>query len=98
MTEEVQRLKILDPVLRELYIFSGNQCAFPGCSHKIVNEDGTYIAQICHIEAANEGGQRFNPNMTNEDRRALSNLMLLCYEHHKTTDNTEVYTVKKCKK
>ncbi|MCU5643337.1 hypothetical protein AB3U43_00775 (plasmid) [Bacillus cereus] len=95
MTEEVQRLKILDPVLRELYIFSGNQCAFPGCPHKIVNEDGTYIAQICHIEAANEGGQRFNPNMTNEDRRALSNLMLLCYEHHKTTDNTEVYTVKK---
>ncbi|MGQ8826224.1 hypothetical protein ACUTUE_23295 [Bacillus sp. NA_146.1] len=95
MTEEVQRLKILDPVLRELYIFSGNQCAFPGCSNKIVNEDGTYIAQICHIEAVNEGGQRFNPNMTNEDRRALSNLMLLCYEHHKTTDNTEVYTVKK---
>ncbi|EOO11237.1 hypothetical protein EXW39_28970 (plasmid) [Bacillus mycoides] len=95
MAEEVQRLKILDPVLRELYIFSGNQCAFPGCSHKIVNKDGTYIAQICHIEAANEGGQRFNPKMTNKDRRALSNLMLLCYEHHKTTDNTEVYTVKK---
>ncbi|KAA6449292.1 hypothetical protein F8161_19765 [Bacillus cereus] len=95
MAEEVQRLKILDPVLRELYIFSGNQCAFPGCSNKIVNDDGTYIAQICHIEAANEGGQRFNLNMTNEDRRALSNLMLLCYEHHKTTDNTEVYTVEK---
>ncbi|MFC9449164.1 hypothetical protein ACFTSE_23715 [Bacillus cereus] len=95
MAEEVQRLKILDPVLRELYIFSGNQCAFPGCSNKIVNEDGTYIAQICHIEAANEGGQRFNPNMTNKDRRALSNLMLLCYEHHKATDNTEVYTVEK---
>ncbi|HDR4448814.1 TPA: HNH endonuclease [Bacillus cereus] len=95
MTEEVKRLKIADTVLRELYIFSGNQCAFPGCSHNIVNEDGTYIAQICHIEAASEGGQRFNSSMTNDDRRALSNLMLLCYEHHKTTDNTEIYTVEK---
>lgn len=93
MREEVKRLKPLDATLRKLYVNSGNQCAFPGCTNKIVDEDGVFIAQVCHIEAANEGGERFNPNMTNEERRDYSNLLLLCYEHHQVTNNEEKYTV-----
>ncbi|WP_454015783.1 hypothetical protein [Bacillus sp. Marseille-Q7846] len=97
MTGRVKRLKISDKVLRNLYVYSGNQCAFPGCSNEIVDENGTYIAQVCHIEAASKGGQRFNPDMTNKERRDFSNLILLCYEHHKVTDDEAIYTVEKMK-
>lgn len=93
MKEEVKRLKPLDATLRMLYVNSGNQCAFPGCVNKIMDEEGNFIAQVCHIEAANEGGERFNPNMTNEERRDYSNLLLLCYEHHQVTNNIERYSV-----
>ncbi|WP_413379110.1 hypothetical protein [Paenibacillus taichungensis] len=88
-----KRLQPTSAVLRELYLRSGNQCAFPDCIHTIVNSDGNYVGQICHIEAAEEGGQRFNPNQTNEERRALSNLMLFCYDHHIKTNDVQTYTV-----
>lgn len=94
----VRRLQPTAAVLRELYLKSGNQCAFPGCTHPIVNSNGNYVGQVCHIEAAEEGGQRFNPNPTNEERRALSNLMLLCYDHHIETNNVQKYTVDALKK
>ncbi|NNC18609.1 hypothetical protein HJC22_23115 [Corallococcus exiguus] len=55
--------------------------------------DGTFIGQVCHIEAAEEGGERFNPAMTNEERRSVKNLMLMCYPHHQTTNNVEKYSV-----
>ncbi|MEW4239327.1 hypothetical protein Q0N51_10115 [Priestia megaterium] len=93
MEQVVKRLAIPSKVSKKLFVFSGNQCAFKGCTHKIVSDEGTYIAEICHIEAANEGGQRFNPTMTNEQRADYPNLLLLCHEHHKETDNVEKYTV-----
>jgi hypothetical protein len=49
----------------------------------MLNIEGTFIGQICHIEAAEEGGERFNLNTTNEQRRSAVNLMLMCYEHHR---------------
>lgn len=93
MEQVVKRLAIPSKVSKQLFIYSGNQCAFKGCTHKIVSDEGTYIAEICHIEAAKEGGQRFNPSMTNEQRADYPNLLLLCHEHHKETDNVEKYTV-----
>ncbi len=81
----------LTEVIRELFALSGNQCAFPGCSHRLINEDGTYIAQICHIEAANPRGQRYNSAQTDDERRAASNLLLFCHEHHKVTDDEKKY-------
>lgn len=49
------------------------------------------MAQICHIEAANPGGQRYNPNSTDKERRSASNLLLLCYRHHKETDDVAAF-------
>jgi len=49
---------------------------------------------VCHIEAAMPGGERFNINKTNEERRAFDNSMLMCHEHHVITDDVEKYTVK----
>lgn len=83
--------------LRRLYTLSGNQCAFPGCAHALVNNEGVGIAQICHIEAAEQGGQRYNKNQTDEERRAFENLMVLCHAHHKITDDVSRYGVSELK-
>lgn len=83
--------------LKALFARSGNQCAFPGCSHPIVNEKNLFVAQVCHIEAANEKGERYNQNQSDEDRRSYGNLMLMCYRHHKETDDEEEFPVPRMK-
>ncbi|GAB1798645.1 hypothetical protein [Priestia megaterium] len=91
--ETVKRLTPKKDVLRDLYLKSGNRCAFPDCGKFLLDEDGDFLGEVCHIEAAMPGGERFNPNQTNEERRAFSNLMLLCYDHHTKTNDEEIYTV-----
>lgn len=93
--EKVKRLEPTKEILRELYLKSGNRCAFPGCEKTILNDKGNVVGQICHIEAAMPGGERFNPNQTNEDRRQASNLLLLCYEHHIETNDVEAFPVER---
>lgn len=51
------------------------------------------MGQVCHIEAANPGGQRYNPYSTDEERRSSENLILLCYRHHKETDDVAAFDV-----
>lgn len=91
MEEEAIRLAPARDTLRQLYTLSGNQCAFPGCSNMMFNMNGNFVGQICHIEAASRGGERFNPNMTNKQRRSYENLVLMCYEHHIETNKVEQY-------
>lgn len=93
--EKVRRKEPTKDTLRELYLKSGNRCAFPGCEKTILNDKGNVVGQICHIEAAMPGGERFNPNQTNEERRQASNLLLLCYEHHIETDDVEAFPVER---
>jgi hypothetical protein len=95
-SEPVKRLTPTPDTIRELYLKSGNQCAFPGCTHVMI-ENGSMLGQICHIEAAEEGGQRFNAMQTNEERRHLSNLLLLCYDHHVITNNVSEYRPERMK-
>lgn len=101
MTNESEKAKRLTPkgdTLRELFLKSGNLCAFPGCGQLMMDAEGTFIGQVCHIEAAEDDGERFNKYMTNEARRHVSNLMLMCYAHHQKTNEVKVYTVSKLKK
>lgn len=93
MSEVVKRLAPKPETLRELFLKSGNLCAFPGCGALMMNAKGVFIGQLCHIEAAEEGGERFNKTMTNEDRRNTSNLMLMCYPHHQETNDVKTFTV-----
>ena len=80
--------------IKKLYALSGNQCAFPDCKNTFVNpDDKTNISNICHIEAAELGGQRYNQNSTEDYRRSYDNLILLCPNHHKETDNVNIFTV-----
>ncbi len=61
----------------------------------MMDADGAFVGQVCHIEAAEEGGERFNALMSNEDRRAVSNLMLMCYAHHVKTNDVAAFPVEK---
>lgn len=85
------RLAPKKDVLRALFARSGNQCAFPGCTQPLINEKNKFIGQVCHIEAAVEGGERFNPDSNNEYRRSYENLLILCYPHHVETDDIDEY-------
>ncbi len=87
------RLNIKSKTLRNLFLRSGNQCAFPECDVEIVNSHDQYVGNICHIEAAEKGGERYNQGKTDEERRAYSNLILLCANHHKVTNDVSRYTV-----
>jgi len=93
--EKAKRLAPEKETLSLLFSFSGNVCAFPGCDHPIFNEKNKLIAQVCHIEAALEGGERHNGNSSNDDRRQFKNLLVLCYAHHIETDDVDLYTVEK---
>ncbi len=95
--EKVKRKEPNGEVKRELFLKSGNQCAFPGCSRFIINASGVFVGEICHIEAASEGGERFNKDSSNDKRAKFSNLLLMCHDHHKVTDNVDLYKVKRMK-
>ena len=93
MNETPKRLAPTRETCRELFLKSGNLCAFPGCPALVSDEQGNFTGQICHIQAAEPGGARFNPDMTNEERRHVSNLMLMCYPHHQITNDTQSYSI-----
>jgi len=89
------RLQPTPSVVKRLFALSGNQCAYPGCNEKLIDNHGTVIGEICHIEAAEIGGERYNASSNDEFRRSFENLILLCSNHHKKTDNVKIYTSEK---
>jgi hypothetical protein len=93
MNERPRRFKPSAETFRELFLKSGNLCAFPGCNALLMNEAGLFVGQLCHIAAAESGGERFNPKMTNEERRTAANLMLMCYPHHRESNDIQKYSV-----
>ena len=76
---------------------SGNECAYPNCDHPIFNDQGLYIAELCHIKAGNTGGQRFDEDQKDEERNSHNNLVFLCHRHHKETDSLSVDELTKMK-
>lgn len=62
------------------------------------NSKGVFVGQICHIEAAEPSGQRFNKHQTNEQRRHPSNLVLMCYDHHVETNDVLKFPVDRMKR
>lgn len=93
MLEVPRRLTPTAETVRELYLKSGNECAYPNCTNRIINREGIFIGELCHIEAALPGGERFNAMQTNEERRSFENLSLLCREHHVITNDVTAFPV-----
>jgi hypothetical protein len=90
-----------DRTLKRLFGLSRNRCSFPGCENEMSDDKSAKHSNICHIEAANEGGERWNTNMDDKQRADYDNLILLCPPHHDETNDTDAYTVgilKKMKK
>ena len=85
-------------VLKALFAKSGNECAFPGCTQPLINYKKQFVGQLCHIEGALPGGERYNPNQTDEDRRSYNNLLLMCYPHHIETKDVNEFPVASLKK
>ncbi len=81
---------------RILDIQSLNQCAFPGCTHKLVEPAAgksgpVVIGEIGHIHAVNPDGARWIEGLTNEELNSLDNLILLCRHHHVIVDRQPEY-------
>lgn len=79
--------------LKRLFGLSGNECSFSGCSTALVNESNAKESNICHIEGANEDGERYRKDMTDVERADYNNLILLCVQHHDETNDVAKYTV-----
>ncbi len=82
-----------EQTIKRLFSRSGNRCAFPDCNHIIATDEGYLVGEVCHIEAASKGGERYNPHQSDEERRAFENLIILCSVHHTITNDTVKYTV-----
>jgi hypothetical protein len=72
--------------VKKLFGFSNNNCASPVCSSNLI-EDDVVLGEICHIEAAEEKGPRFNKDSDDEFRRSFENLIVLCESCHKKIDS-----------
>lgn len=77
----------------------GLSCSNPGCKcptsgpHSDVNKRIS-VGEAAHIKAAAAGGPRYDPNMTDEERRSVINGIWLCNKCHTIIDSDETrYTV-----
>ncbi|GAA1603738.1 hypothetical protein GCM10009789_67190 [Kribbella sancticallisti] len=84
------RLPILESTVKQLY-GTATTCAYPECDEKLLRWlDGLHSpllnSRIAHICAASALGPRYDESMTDEDRRAFGNLVLLCLPHAEEVD------------
>ncbi len=76
--EEIPRIETIRGLLEN----SGNQCAFPGCSHPVLNHRNQCIAKLAYLVSKTEPGV---------DRNKAENLMFLCYRHYVETRDIITY-------
>ena len=56
-------------------------CYFPDCTIPVivfVGDEPVCNVQIAHVCGANANSPRYDPSMTDDERRAFANLILLC--------------------
>ncbi|MGU8079798.1 hypothetical protein [Burkholderia pyrrocinia] len=74
---------------RRLFAASAGYCQNPGCSNELfVDAAGKsiHIAEMAHVFAANDGGPRAKPELSEEERGAFENLVMLCANCHTMVD------------
>lgn len=74
---------------RALFALSGMTCYFPDCPVPVVvfvNNEPVCNVQIGHIHGARRDSARYDPSMTDDERRAFANLILVCTPHHVVID------------
>jgi hypothetical protein len=73
---------------------AGYRCSKPGCRISTrgadSTEDGTIdLGHAAHITAASPGGPRYDPSLTSDQRKHISNALWLCANHAKLVDSDE---------
>ncbi|MDF1821365.1 MAG: hypothetical protein P1U64_07330 [Alcanivoracaceae bacterium] len=74
---------------RRLFAASAGYCQNPGCSKELfieTPEGSIHIAEMAHVFAANDGGPRGNPELSEEERGSFNNLIMLCANCHTMVD------------
>lgn len=72
----------------------GNRCSNPACRKRTSGphtEDGKAlnVGVAAHITAASPGGPRYDPSLTQEERKSIGNGIWLCQSCAKLVDNDE---------
>jgi len=84
------RKPISEAVKKKLFALSGNQCAFPKCTERVYNlEDEVLLGELCHINAVNPSGARYEFDLPEEEINSFENILLLCPNHHTIVDKNE---------
>src|SRR4051812_18646725 len=60
--------------IKRLYALSGGECAFPGCSRRVV-ENGTLVGETCHIRGERPNSARYDMTQTEKERQGFDNLI-----------------------
>ncbi len=72
---------------------AAGRCEFRGCNRPLWHDNVTHkiysIGQVAHQVAAKSGGPRGEEELSEKLANDPSNLMLLCYEHHRLVDRKE---------
>lgn len=82
----------LESQVRILYGQSHGRCAYPQCGKILVmpsrdrRDMPKNVAKVAHITAASPGGPRYDAEMSSDERRSETNLMLMCGDHHDAID------------
>ncbi|MFL0025934.1 hypothetical protein ACJBCE_23725 [Streptomyces sp. NBUL23] len=84
---EKNRLAPLPDVVRQLWVFSGNECAWGTCDVRLVDPTGGWVGKIAHIIGAEPTSARHDSTWTKDELRDYSNLILLCGNHHDVIDH-----------
>ena len=74
---------------RRLFAASAGYCQRPACANELfVDASGMsiHIAEMAHVFAATDGGPRTNTNLSQEERGAFENLIVLCANCHTMVD------------
>jgi hypothetical protein len=88
LVTRVNRRELSVPIIKKLFALSGKRCPMPNCGTQLVyNEINKVKGIICHIEAASEGGPRYNSSQGEEERHDYPNLIVLCPNCHTDIDN-----------
>jgi hypothetical protein len=85
---------IPDKVKLRLWGKTAGRCQYPGCNKNLWRDDQTKVefntAYIAHIVADKPNGPRGDKLLSKKLARDISNLMLLCDEHHRLIDKEKV--------
>ena len=89
-----KRPAIPEKTRTRLWVLAGGRCQYEGCNKPLWQDELTMAqmntAYIAHIIAAEPNGPRGDKELSPKLATDISNLMLMCDEHHRLIDREDV--------